>query len=77
MSDEQTVKRPRPQFLAVLKSNKVDSNYTTTIEAGTRRELAKGLADVMASAGGADLELVVAVRGKKLVAQEKKTVQFT
>ena len=75
MTDE--VKRTRPTFLAVLKSKEVDSNYTTTIEANTRKELAKALAVAIASPGGENLELLVAVRGKKLVAQERKTVQFT
>jgi hypothetical protein len=77
MSDQEVKKvGSRGQYFAVMKSKQVDSNYAITLEAPTRKELAKIVAATAVTPGGADLELVLAVRGKKLLAQEQRTVSF-
>jgi hypothetical protein len=73
---EEVKQRARGVYFAVLKSKEADSNYSVTLESNTRKELAQAVAAAQVGPGGGLLELVIAVRGKKLQAQEQRTVNF-
>lgn len=73
--DQQQEQTKTPRFFAVLKSRDTLDNTLVTLAASTRKELAASVAKSVSE--HPDLEVHIAVRGKKLEAQEKRTVQFS